>query len=288
MNKLDKRLHVFRDELADVSLQGKVEATQFVAGKSAQFIWPVTSILRAPQIDAVQLSQALLGETCMVFENANGWAWMQLDGDGYVGYVQAASLSMDVKVVTHHVASPSTHIYPKPDLKTQPAMSIPMNAKLVVTAREGEYLNLEHGGFVFANHVAAATEYQKDFVAVAEKFLHVPYLWGGKTKLGIDCSGLVQASLHACGINAPRDSDMQENDLGAAIDPNDFSKLQRGDLAFWKGHVGIMRDEVMLLHANGHHMMTVIEPLEVAVARIAAKGHMVTSIRRNREAVERR
>ncbi len=280
MTKLDKRLHVFRDDLADQSLQGKVEAAQFVAGSPAQFVWPVTPLHRAPQADAMQLSQALLGETCRVFENANGWAWVQIDDDGYVGYVPVESLSMEVLGVTHHVTSPSTHIYPKPDLKTQPAMSIPMNAKLSVTACEGDYFSLQQGGFVFANHASAIAEQQQDFVTIAEKFLHVPYLWGGKTMLGIDCSGLVQVSLNACGIKAPRDSDMQENDLGLAIDAPDFSQLKRGDLVFWKGHVGMMRDNKNLLHANGLHMMTVIEPLHVVVARIAAKGQMVTRIRR--------
>ncbi len=280
MIKLDKRLHVFRDDLADQALQEKIEAKRFVAGSPAQFTWPVTPLHRAPQVDAMQLSQALLGETCKVFENENGWAWVQLDGDGYVGYVAAESLSVDASGTTHHVAMPSTHIYPKPDLKTQPAIGIPMNARLSVTAREGEYLSLGQGGFVFADHLAAATEFQKDFVAVAEKFLHVPYLWGGKTMQGIDCSGLVQVSLQACGKGAPRDSDMQERELGVARNPVDFSNLQRGDLLFWKGHVGIMHDGKHLLHANAQHMMTVVEPLDVAVARIAAKGQLVTSIKR--------
>jgi cell wall-associated NlpC family hydrolase len=280
MNSLDKRLHVFRDDLADQHLQGKVAATRFVAGHPAQFIWPVTSVQRAPQSHAMQLSQALWGETCRIFDTDNGWAWVQLARDDYVGYVPAASLSTAVVDATHHVAAPSTHVYPKPDLKTQPAISIPMNANLAVTAPEGNYLGLAQGGFVFASHVSVNSEHQQDFVTVAEKFLHVPYLWGGKTMQGIDCSGLVQVSLHACGIAAPRDSDMQENSLGAAIDPDDFSKLQRGDLVFWKGHVGIMQDNKNLLHANGHEMMTVIELLEVAVKRIAGNGQLVTSIRR--------
>lgn len=282
MINLDKRLHVFRDDLADVSLHGKVEAAQFVAGSPAQFVWPVTPVHRAPRADAMQLSQALMGETCLVFENQDGWAWVQLARDGYVGFAPVESLSTTVMVATHQVVAPSTHIYPKPDLKTQPAISIPMNAALSVTAREGEYASLRQGGFVFAKHLAATTEHQQDFATVAEKFLHVPYLWGGKTMLGIDCSGLVQVALHACGIKAPRDSDMQENDLGTALDPQNLEQLKRGDLVFWKGHVGIMQDGTSLLHANGHHMMVASEPLQVATERSAAKGSSVTAVKRLR------
>lgn len=280
MIKLDKRLHVFRDDLADVSLHGKVEATRFVAGHSAQVIAPTTPVHRAPQVDAMQLSQALYGETCKVFESALGWAWVQLDGDDYVGYVPAANLNTSHVITTHRVKVPTTHVYPKPDLKTQPAVAIPLNALVAVTGRQGDYLSLQQGGFVFVDHFAPSTEYESDFVTVAEKFLYVPYLWGGKTMLGIDCSGLVQVSLQACGIKAPRDSDMQENDLGTALASQNMNKLKRGDLVFWKGHVGIMQDNQNLLHANAHHMMTVIEPLEVVVARIAVKGQMVTSIKR--------
>lgn len=280
MTTLDKRLHVFRPDLADVALQGRVEAARFVDGRTAQLVWPVTSVRRAPQNEAMQISQALYGETCKVFENANGWAWVQLDGDGYVGYVLAAGLGKREADATHKVVVPTAHIYPKADLKTQPALSIPMNALLAVSSDTDDYLALQGSGFVFAKHVARINHHENDFVAVAEKFLHVPYLWGGKTMQGIDCSGLVQVSLQACGIKARRDSDMQENELGTARNPQDFSNLQRGDLVFWKGHVGIMQDEKQLLHANGHHMLTVSEPLATAAARIAAKGSPVTVIKR--------
>jgi cell wall-associated NlpC family hydrolase len=176
---------------------------------------------------------------------------------------------------SHCVATRSTHLYPKPDLKTQPALPIPMNALLSVTGAEGEYLSLATGLYAFADHVSAAP--LTDFVSVAEQFLHTPYLWGGKTVWGIDCSGLVQVALHACGKAALRDSDMQEHSLGQTISKQ---FLQRGDLVFWKGHVGIMQNSETLLHANGHHMKVVSEPLQYAVARISAKGSEITSLKR--------
>jgi cell wall-associated NlpC family hydrolase len=170
-------------------------------------------------------------------------------------------------------------IYSKPDLKTQPAILIPMNAKLAVIAEHGQYSELATGGFVFTKHISANVA-QSDYVAIAEKFLNVTYLWGGKTQSGLDCSGLVQTALHACGISCPRDADMQEKELGTALQINDLDGLKRGDLVFWEGHVGMMYDESNLIHANGFHMQTVIEPLKLAATRIADSDKPIRSLKR--------
>lgn len=280
MLELDKRLHVFRPDLADAQLQGQVDAKRFVSGTAVQFIAPSTPVLRAPQSDAMQLTQALMGETAQVFEIAEGWAWVQLEHDHYVGYVRSASLSTIVHSATHMVGVASTLLYPKPDLKSQPVLFLPMNAKLNVVSEHGQYSELATGGFVFTKHIAAAGAGLTDFISVAEKFLNVPYLWGGKTHHGLDCSGLVQTALHACGIEAPRDTDMQEKTLGTALQINDLDGLRRGDLVFWDGHVGIMFSESLLLHANGFHMQTVIEPLKLAATRIAESYKPITSLKR--------
>jgi cell wall-associated NlpC family hydrolase len=275
VSDLDKRLNAFRDELADVQLQGRVVANRYVEGEAAHCVAPVSSIRKQPADDAMQITQLLLGENVLLFERSKGWAWVKSTRDGYVGYVREGDVVAGHLKATHHVATPLAHRFPKADLKTQPAVAIPMNAALKVTGQEGDYLAVAGGGYVYSAHTSAAP--LSDFVAVAEQFLHTPYLWGGKSWAGLDCSGLVQIAMHACGMDCLRDSDMQEQSLGVSIDDR---KLQRGDLVFWKGHVGIMQTSTQLLHANGHHLKVVSEPLLEARARIAAKGSIVTSIKR--------
>lgn len=278
--KLDKRRHLFRANLADEALKGRVKAERFVAATAARISAPVVTIHRAPSHDSMQISQALFGEDFSMFENADGWAWVQSKADGYVGYLSAGAITTSLPTITHRVAAHATLLYPKADLKSVPAVALPLNAHLAVVDQNGDYVELAGGGFVFAGHVKAASTHETDFVSVAERFVHTPYLWGGKTAAGIDCSGLVQVALQACGVAAPRDSDMQEKELGNTLLVNDLDGLKRGDLVFWDGHVGIMQNDTHLLHANGHDMMTVSEPLRNAVERIAAKGATVSSIKR--------
>jgi cell wall-associated NlpC family hydrolase len=275
---LDKRLHAFRPDLADARLQGKVEAERFVEGKASQVIAPITGVHREADQSSMQLAQALFGETLRIFEEKDGFAFVQLDQDGYVGYIVSTALSATVAKETHRVSVPLTLHYPKPDLKSSQAFAMPMNARVSVTSVDGDYVSLATGGYMFGAHLSA-TRVERDFVTVAERFLHVPYLWGGESFAGIDCSGLVQTAFEACGIHSLRDSDMQENTIGSLV--ANHSKLQRGDLVFWKGHVGIMKDTKNLLHANGYHMMVAIEPLQNTITRILAKGGgPVTSIKR--------
>ena len=280
MIKLDPRLHAHRPDLANAALAGKVEAERFVEPRLMQVIEPVVTVHKAPRFDAMQLTQALFGETVKLFHEEEGWAWVQLAKDGYVGYVNGNALSPHVVAPTHRVAVPSTFMYPDANLKTLPAIHLTLNAQVAITAENGAYSQLSNGRFVFTAHLKHVDEVEPDFVAVAELFRHVPYYWGGKSVQGLDCSGLVQLSLEACGMKALRDSDMQEATLGARLMVNDLDGLKRGDLVFWNGHVGIMTDEKTLLHANGHHMMVVAEPLKDAVDRIAARYGQMTSIRR--------
>ena len=280
MSKLDPRLHAYRPDLADVSLMGRVEAERFVEPRLMQVVEPVVSLHKAPRFDAMQLTQALYGETVKLFHETEGWAWVQLVKDGYVGYVNGNALSSRVVEPTHRVAVPTTFMYPDANLKSLPALPLTLNAQVAVTGEQGAYARLSNGLFAFTAHLKRVDDVEEDFVAVAEMFRHVPYFWGGKSVQGLDCSGLVQLSLEACGRPALRDSDMQEATLGERLLVNDLDSLRRGDLVFWNGHVGIMTDEKTLLHANGHHMMVVAEPLREAVDRIAAKYGQMTSIRR--------
>ena len=183
-------------------------------------------------------------------------------------------------MLRRRVAVPSHVLYPPPDLKAEPALAVTHNAQVTVTGGDERFARLSCGRFVFAAHLAPAQSFETDFVAVAELFLHVPYYWGGKSVHGLDCSGLVQIALQASGRMALRDSDMQERTLGEALSIDDPGALRRGDLVFWNGHVGIMRDAETLLHANGTHMMVVSERLAEATERIAARYGRITAIKR--------
>ena len=277
MTDLDNRLHAYRPDLADIELRGRIDAKRFVEGVAMEVVVPVTAMHREASSTAMQTTQALFGERLSAFEIGDGWVWCQLERDGYVGYIAKADVSSDLTKPTHRVSVPTTFLYPLPDIKSQAVTNLPMNAKLQIVASDEKFSRLSNGKYVFTKHMKPLNEFEPDFVIVAEKFLEVPYYWGGKTAQGLDCSGLVQTSLEVCGISSPRDSDMQETQLGQKLMVNDLDGLRRGDLVFWKGHVGIMANQKILLHANGHHMMTVREHLAEAVARIADP---ITSIRR--------
>lgn len=280
MADLDPRLHAFRPDLADVKLQGRVDANKFAAGVPMEVVVPIAPLHREASPAAMQTTQALFGERLMAFEVAGDWVWGQLTHDRYVGYIAKASVSRELTNPTHRVSVPATFLYPLPDIKSQPPVSLPMNARLAIVESDQKFSKLSNGQHVYTKHIRLLSDPETDFVGVAEKFIHVPYYWGGKTSQGLDCSGLVQTALEACGTFSPRDTDMQETQLGQSVLINDLDGLRRGDLVFWKGHVGIMADQKTLLHANGHHMMTVKEPLSEAITRIAGTYGQVTSIRR--------
>jgi cell wall-associated NlpC family hydrolase len=276
MSLHDKRLTAARADLAASALRGHVEAAAYVDGTAMVASVGKTWIRRRPAADAPVETELLFGETFVVYETKDGFAWGQAALDAYVGYVAAVDLAAPGLLPTHRVSAASTFVYAAPDLKSPVLATLPLNAR--VTPGPGEYAELATGGYTFAGHLAPLEERAPDFVAIAERFQGVPYLWGGRTPLGFDCSGLVQAALALAGIAAPRDTDMQEAALGRPL--ADGEARRRGDLVFWKGHVGILQDADTLLHANAHHMLTASEPLAPAIARIAARGSAVTSIRR--------
>jgi cell wall-associated NlpC family hydrolase len=276
---LDRRLTPVRPDLAAAHLRGLVDAPRFVEGRAMQVTEACAPLRRAPATDAPLETEALYGENVTVYDDGEeGWAWVQLERDGYVGYLPLIDLGPPAKP-THRVAALRTHVYPGPSIKLPPMMALSLGARATIVRREGDFAVTADGGYLWARHLADAGSHEPDFVTVAELFLHAPYLWGGRTSEGIDCSGLVQAGLTAAGVAAPRDSDMLEATLGEPVPLE--APLMRGDLVFWKGHVGVMRDEGTLLHANGWPMAVVSEPFAEARARIAASGGgEVTSVRR--------
>jgi cell wall-associated NlpC family hydrolase len=278
---LDRRVTPFRPDLAAESLRGQVEAERFASGAAMRVAWPSAPLRRRPAPDAPLDTEALRGEPVTVYDEEEGWAWGQLGTDGYVGYLPSEALASDLPEPTHRVAVLRSFVYPGPDLKLPPLEHLSFGAGVTVVSVAGDYARLANGAALFARHLAPIGSTEPDFVAVAERFGGTPYLWGGKTSLGLDCSGLVQVSLNAAGLAAPRDSDMQAG-LGETVELRpDLLGLRRGDLVFWKGHVGVMLDGTRLLHANGHHMLTVVEPLAAVEERVRRNSDgPITGIRR--------
>jgi len=270
----DKRVTPARPDLAAAHLKGKVQAERYTDGDVTEVVVGRTSLRAEPSYSAAQDSELLYGERVTVYDvSDDGWAWVQAHSDLYVGYVQDKALG-DVDAATLRVSALMAPVFSSANLKSPVTDFLPMNAMLMVRSRQGDYVEFGHGRFVHQRHLGPP---EKDFVEIAERFLGVPYVWGGKTAAGLDCSGLIQTALQGVGKAAPRDTDMMEKALGDAVP---LSDVRRGDLIFWKGHMGVMLDESRLLHANVFHMAVAIEPLAEAVARIEKIAGPVTSVKR--------
>ena len=288
----DPRRHAWRDDLAAESLRGVVDVPRYASGERRQVMAGAVPLRKVPNLGNGLETELLFGEIVTVFDTTDGWAWVQAERDRYVGYVPGSVLSVEIVTPTHCVRATGTFLYPTPDIKTPPVSHLSLNSPLAVLEIRDRFAALKSGGFVIAHHIAALDQPARDFVDIAERFDGTPYLWGGRTRTGLDCSGLVQLAMDAAGFDCPRDTDMQRDEVGTAVDvpppllaPKsdmaDVDGLARGDLIFWPGHVGIMIDSHMLLHANGHHMSTVVEPVIDAAVRILKQtSHAVSAVRR--------
>lgn len=282
--QLDRRSHAYRPDLADIRLRGRVTADRYIEGMPAEVIVPVAALHPRPDPESSIDTQALRGEALSVFDISGGWAWVQLAADGYVGYVREQAIGQGAGPATHVVSVPRSFLYPGPDLRFPhlDALSMGSRLRIVGTAetRATPYAILEDGSAIIAAHLLPVAEnLTDDTVSVASRFLETPYLWGGRSGFGIDCSGLVQMALAMTGRASLRDSDQQAAGLGRIIDP-DTDGLQRGDLVFWKGHVGFLEDPETLLHASGGTMYVAREPLRDAIDRIARLYGLPTCYRR--------
>jgi cell wall-associated NlpC family hydrolase len=277
----DPRLTPARPELAAKFLEGKIEAARFVEGEEFEISDVLAPLREAPSASAMLLTQALKGERVTIYErNSEGFAWGQLKSDGYVGWLPDRALAKPKDEPRQKITALRTFGFPGPSIKLPPTETLVMGALVTVLREDGPFALTREGWYVPRRHVGGIDELIGDFVAVAERFVGTPYLWGGKSSLGVDCSGLVQVSLNAAGIHCPRDSDMQQDSLGRILSLPEPGNLQRGDLIFWKGHVAIARDSESIVHANAHHMATVVEDTREAVARIRASGYETTAIKR--------
>jgi len=278
---LDRRLHAFRPDLAEEGLRGRVEAERFVAGVGARVSVAVAALRPQPDLSKGIDTELLRGEDVTVFDRRDGWCWVKAKSDGYVGYLPETAVSESASEPTHIVVPQRTPVYGEPELRKPAIGALSMGSRVRVTgmaeARGNHYVVLDDGTALFAAHVRPIAEVAGDYVAVAARFLETPYLWGGRSGFGIDCSALVQLSLLMTGRAAPRDTDMQAAGLGTPIAREE---LRRGDLVFWKGHVAITEDPETIIHASGHTMTVAREDFAAAVERIGWLYAQPTGYRR--------
>ncbi|MEO1492395.1 MAG: C40 family peptidase [Pseudomonadota bacterium] len=269
--RYDRRLTPARDDLAAEALRGQIDAPRYAAATPAAVTMPVAPLHPRPDAATVQDTELVFGETVDVYDRSGGWAWVQAAGDGYVGYVAEDALADGAPPqVTDRVISLGASTYARPALKSPPTGRLPFGAQVTVAEEQDGYARIGRDLWVPRPQIRAIATPAADWVAVAEMFVGVPYVWGGRSSWGLDCSALIQLSRQAAGHTCPRDSDMQQAGLGETLVPDDAPG--RGDLIFWRGHVGVMLDQTRLLHANAHHMAVAIEPLDEAAPRIAAAG----------------
>ena len=269
----DRRLTLANDRIADAALRGTLEAPAYAVPERAEIAVPLADLLNAP--GGARDRQLLLGDAFDVLERRDGFAFGRAAKDGYCGYLPEAAVRPPVGV-SHWVAAPASHLYDAPKVQARNLAALAFGSRVRVLGQIGAFAETPDG-FVPAQHLQPLGRWFDDPVEVAGLFLGVPYLWGGNSHAGIDCSGLVQVSHLGCGRACPADSDLQRA-VGTAVGDNE--PALRGDLIFWKGHVAMMVDADLMIHATGHAMAVVVEPAADAIARIAADGLEVIARRR--------
>lgn len=275
MTSPDSRINPYRTDIAAEHLRGIVDATSYVVGVPLTLYHGIAVLHKEPDTLAEQVSVMRYGDVFTVYETTEQWLWGQCARDGYVGYTVNQGFYDQPLNPTHRIKKSHSFLFPDPSIKKVPMDTLTFLSGVEVEETDGKFCKLKGGGFIHAHHLTPIAEWaERDIVFTAGRFLGIPYLWGGNTSLGLDCSGLVQIACEAAGIACPRDSDMQAASLGQPV--NDLNKLHRGDFVFFPGHVGIMTDPANLLHANAYHGCVVVEPL----ADVVARGSAVTIVRR--------
>ncbi len=263
------RLTAVRSDLAALHLKDEIRAPRYAEGRELRVARPLVGMSDAPDAKHELINQLIFGEAFTVYDARDGWAWGQA-ADGYVGYVTMKGLRENAPAPTHRVAIRECAVRQDANVKARAVGGVPYGGLITIDQPGEEFNRMEGGGYVPTLQIRAIDDFASDWVAEAETFERTPYIWGGRNHFGVDCSGLIQISMQAAGLDCPRDADMQEAALGEIL-PDDTPRA-RGDLVFWKGHVGVLTDAETLFHANAHHMAAVYEPLAEAVARISAAG----------------
>jgi len=277
---LDKRLYAFRKDLAEIGLKGRIDSLHFVEGETARITRPVVPSRLEADRARPRDTEYLFGEEIRVFDTADGWAWVKSQRDGYVGYIDAGALAYGAPAPTHFVSAIRSHLYPAPELKRYAADALPFGCQVTVVEHQERWAQIADGQWLYSNHLTPIGQQESDPASVAIRFLECPYLWGGRSSEGMDCSALIQFALEACGMECPRDTDMQEAKLGTNL-ARDIKELQRNDLVFWPGHVGIMLNGTDILHCNATDMATRIWPLSDLEAHILKiEGNPIQSVNR--------
>jgi len=281
--KPDPRINAYRPDLADIMLRDTVKAKKYVEPTMRQCLRGVLPMLAEPKADATQVSQIRYGEFVEVFEEStDGFFWVQNRTDRYVGYVpDTGDLAESISMMSNRVTALRTFVYPKPDMKAPPIDELTLGSFVSVSGKQGRFLELANGGFVFDSHVMA-TEFAhaRDYVFTAGRMLHCPYLWGGRTPKGIDCSGFTQLCLEMAGIEAPRDADLQCKAFGKPLNAHWRDRAwKRGDMVFFKTHVGFMTNSDHIIHANAHTMDVTVEPL----ADLVGRGNDILAVGEHRD-----
>ena len=284
----DPRITPARPDLAAAALEGRVEAAKFVAGEPHQVTRDGVALRFAPSPGAALESQLLFGEVFEVYESKDGYCWGQNQSDGYVGYVEADALSGEISAPSHVVGVACTYRYSAPDLKAPVNGPIGLDGRLTVVDEADGFCRLHNGDWLFQRHLVPLGSYEPDYICTGMTLIGCPYLWGGRsTVLGLDCSTFVQHCLARAGIAAPRDADLQEQALGAALEQGlDLAAIRDGDLLFFPGHVGFVVDSWRFLHANAFDMCVSMHNLSDVLDRAKAAGENLRAIRRLAEAVD--
>ena len=276
---LDPREFAFRPTIAASYLQGIVAADQFSDGVVCSVTDSVLPLKNKPNDQAELVSEMLFGEKFIVYERQEAWAWGQSQTDGYVGFVKINGLSDQPASPTHEVKELKTFVYQRPDIKSPVIKGLSMGSRVSLKEKGENFICLKEGGWIVEKHVVELNVKEASFIAVAKKYIGTPYLWGGRSSNGLDCSALVQLSLSRVGILMPRDTDQQEKAVGCFFGKN-AKDIKRGDLLYTQGHVAIASANDLILHATAYHMQVVEEPLKAFLSRLDETNHQLRSIKR--------